>query len=71
LDLNEPWKIIKISERPIFEPEADYEVKGFTPNVVFTNGIIEKNGKLYIYYGSADETACLATTTVDELLCSF
>ena len=71
LDLEQPWKIVKQSKKPIFEPEAEYETNGFFPNVVFTNGMFEKDGKLHIYYGASDETSCLATTTVDEIMGSF
>ena len=71
LDLEEPWKIVKHSTTPIFEPEAEYETTGFFPNVVFSNGMFEKDGKLYMYYGASDETSCLATTTVDAILTSM
>ena len=68
LDLEQPWKIIKHPVKPIFEPEADYELNGFFPNVVFSNGLFEKDGIVYMYYGASDDTSCLATTTVDEIL---
>lgn len=69
LDLHDPRKILKKANVPVFVPETDYEKKGFFPNVVFTNGIIEKeNGELWIYYGACDETICLAITSVSELL---
>ena len=68
LDLECPWKIIKQSEKPIFEAEADYETNGFFPNVVFSNGMFEKDGTLYMYYGASDDTSCLATARIDEVL---
>jgi len=68
LDLDKPWKIIKHPLIPIFEPKTQYEVNGFFPNVVFSNGMFEKDGKLYMYYGASDETSCLAITTVKEIL---
>ncbi len=71
LDLNEPWKIVRQGTVPLFEPEASYETDGFFGNVVFTNGMVEKDGRLYIYYGAADEFACLAFTTVDDILNSL
>jgi beta-1,2-mannobiose phosphorylase / 1,2-beta-oligomannan phosphorylase len=71
LDLQQPWKIIRQSVKPIFEPEADYELNGFFPNVVFSNGMFERGGKLYMYYGASDDTSCLATTTVDEILAAL
>ena len=68
LDLEQPWKIVKYSKKPIFEPETTYETNGFFPNVVFTNGMFEKNGVLYMYYGASDDTSCLATAKIDEIL---
>ncbi len=68
LDLNEPWKIIKRPEKPIFVPEAEYELNGFFPNVVFSNGMFEKDGKLYMYYGASDDTSCLAVAEVEDVL---
>ncbi len=68
LDLEKPWLIVKRSETPILEPEELYETDGFFPNVVFTNGMVERDGSLYMYYGAADETSCLAITSVDSLL---
>ncbi|MCF7790780.1 MAG: glycoside hydrolase family 130 protein [Victivallales bacterium] len=68
LDLNEPWKILKRPEKPLIEPEADYEINGFFGNVLFTNGMVEENGRLWIYYGASDSCSCLIISTVDEIL---
>lgn len=68
LDLDNPRCIVKRSEKPIFEPELPYETEGFFPNVVFCNGLIQKEGNIYMYYGSADETSCLAVSTVDTIM---
>ena len=70
-DLSEPWKVIKRGETPILEPTEKFETDGFFDNVVFTNGIVEKDGQLYVYYGAADESVGLATSTVDEILATF
>ncbi len=71
LDLEEPWRVIARPERPIFEPEMPYETGGFFSNVVFTNGMLEKDGNIYMYYGSADETSCLAVASVNDLIVTF
>jgi len=69
LDLNEPGKVLKRGKEPVITPEADYETSGFFPNVIFSNGIITRDdGTVSIYYGSCDETTCLAETTVEDLL---
>lgn len=71
LDLNEPSKIIKRAEKPLLGPTEKFETDGFFPNVVFSNGIVEKDNKIYIYYGAADESVGLAITDIDYLLGSF
>ncbi len=69
LDIDDPSRIISIGKTPILFPQETYEKDGFFPNVVFTNGTIEKdNGELWIYYGACDETVCLFKTSVSELL---
>lgn len=70
-DLNEPWKVIKRGEKPILTPTEKFETDGFFGNVVFSNGVVEHNGKVYIYYGAADESVGLAITDVDTLLKSL
>lgn len=71
LDLEQPWKVIKRAERPILTPTEKYETQGFFANVVFSNGVVEKDGELLIYYGAADESSCVAVTRVADLLNSF
>lgn len=71
LDLKDPQKVIYRSEEPILEPTEKYEIYGDTPNVVFPTGLVEKDGLLYLYYGAADKTICLATVSLEELLSSL
>ena len=71
LDLTDPKKIIFRTKEPIFEPKEEYELIGDVPNVVFPTGLVEKEGLLYLYYGAADKTICLATASLEELLKSF
>jgi len=71
-DLDEPWKVVKRGTEPLLKPEAVYETDGFFGNVIFTNGqVAEEDGRVLIYYGAADECACLLETSVDELLHSL
>jgi predicted GH43/DUF377 family glycosyl hydrolase len=72
LDLNDPRKILKRGNFPILTPEDDWEKKGFFPNVVFSNGwILMPDGTVKIYYGAADNSICLAETTLKDLLNIF
>jgi len=72
LDPSNPGRVLKRTARAVLEPEADYETKGFFGRVVFTAGAVQyDDGRVWIYYGAADQTTCLAETSVDELLASL
>ncbi len=71
LDSQKPWNIIARSERPIFEPEADYECNGFFGNVVFSCGLLYEDYKLKIYYGAADTVICYAELSLEETIKSL
>jgi len=71
LDLEEPYRVIRRASTPLLAPTEPYETQGFFANVVFSNGIVEKDHKLYVYYGGSDKTTNVAITNVDSLLRSF
>ncbi|MBW2664492.1 MAG: glycosidase, partial [Deltaproteobacteria bacterium] len=66
--IEQPWKVVKRGKTPLLEPEYKYETTGFFGNVVFTNGMVIKDGQLFMYYGSSDETTCLAVSSVEQIL---
>lgn len=68
LDLDDPRKILYRSPEPVLEPETAYERHGYTPNVVFTCGAVEKDGQYFVYYGAADEVIALATVSKQDVL---
>ena len=68
MDLNNPAKIIARSEEPIMEPMAEYELKGFFGEVIFTNGHVVNVDQIQMYYGAADEFVGLATFSINEIL---
>lgn len=69
LDRDDPTKVLYNCENFLLTPQELYETTGHTPNVVFpTNVLVGENGKLAIYYGSADCYTCLAFTTVDIVI---
>lgn len=71
LDLDDPSKIIARSKEPILEPEADYEVKGFFGNVVFSCGALVEEDIVRIYYGVADTSMACAEISIKEILDSL
>ncbi len=68
LELEDPLKLIGKSREALLVPEKNYELYGNVPNVIFPSGAIEQNEDLYIYYGAADTTICLATCRLNNLL---
>lgn len=68
LDLQNPAKEIGRLPYPLFIPEKEWELRGYVNNVCFPSGAIEKDGRLYIYYGAADERIAVASVNMSELL---
>lgn len=68
LDIKDPSKIIARTKNPILEPQKDYEVFGDVSNVVFPEGAIVIKEELFVYYGAADKTCCLATCKLKDLI---
>lgn len=67
-DLNQPDKIIKRPAGLFIGPKGNERV-GDVSNVVFSNGwIMDKDGTIFIYYGSSDTRVHVATSTIDKLL---
>ncbi len=68
LDLNDPRKVLSRTDRPLLEPEKEYEKVGLVPNVVFPCGSVVVGDDLYIYYGGADVVSGVAKMSLTELL---
>jgi predicted GH43/DUF377 family glycosyl hydrolase len=58
------WERIRI-----VRPEMDHETAGVFPNVVFSNGLIERaKGEIYLYYVACGDTTHLVITNREKLL---
>jgi len=69
LDIENPANVLKRGSMPILSPHAIYERVGDIPNVCFACGaVVENNDKIMVYYGAADTSICVATSTMDEIL---
>jgi len=68
LALKNPLKVIAKIDVPILVPEEYYEKIGLVPNIVFPSGAIIKGDWVYLYYGAADTTGCLAFIKLSALL---
>ena len=68
LDLEEPWRVIARTSKPILEPEEAYEREGDVPNVVFPEGVAVVGEELLVFYGGADKVCCAASVNLGELV---
>ena len=66
-DLDDPTKVIYTPGGYFIAP-INGERVGDVSNVVFCNGAIERDGKIYIYYASSDTRLHLAVTTVEKMV---
>ena len=66
-DLQDLTKVIYKPGGYFMAPEGEERV-GDVSNVLFCNGWIEDNGKVFIYYASTDTRMHVATTTVEKLM---
>lgn len=65
--LEDPTKVIYAPGGYFIAPRG-WERVGDVSNVVFCNGAIEKDGKIFIYYAASDTRLHVATTTVDKMV---
>jgi len=68
LDRDDPSRLIGRSKGWLFGPEAPYERAGDVPNAVFPCGAFVRDGTVWMYYGAADTSICLATASLDDLI---
>lgn len=77
-DLNDPSKIISRGSQCILEPREHFELVGQVPNVIFPQGLIveeyddegfaKEDSEVKLYYGAADTSVGLATSTIGRLI---
>jgi predicted GH43/DUF377 family glycosyl hydrolase len=53
---------------PLFYPEEHWERRGEVNNVCFPSGAVVFDGRLFVYYGAADERIAVASMELQELL---
>ncbi len=67
-DLDDPSRVIGISDDWILQPEDPWEMTGYVPNVVFTCGAVpEEDGTVKIYWGGADTVMCVGSAEISKL----
>lgn len=65
--LDDPFKVIAAPGGYLIAPFG-HERIGDVSNVVFTNGALEKDGILYVYYGASDTRINVATFETERLI---
>jgi 4-O-beta-D-mannosyl-D-glucose phosphorylase len=67
-DLDEPWRVTHRPGGHLIAPQGGERV-GDVSNVAFSNGwILDDDGRVFIYYASADTRMHVATSTIDRLV---
>lgn len=80
LDVDDPARVLYVSDAPALTPEAPYEIeRGLIPQVdpanfktgvrvVFPQGLVERGDDLIVYYGAADVSVAAARVRKHALL---
>ena len=54
-DKHDPARLLVRADKPFLRPETEWQRVGQVPNVVFTEGMVQKGTAWWIYYGGADK----------------
>jgi len=68
LDAERPEIVTHRSPEPILVPDRDYECEGLYEGICFPCGNVVVDGRLYVYYGGADQYIGLATCELGSLV---
>ena len=67
-DADDPLRLVDRLDCPFFKPEAPFEKSGqYRDGTVFTEGLVYKEGRLYLYYGCADSKVAVAVAGAGAL----
>ena len=60
-DRKDPTRLLERLDTPILQPEADFERTGqYAAGTIFSEGLVYRKGKWYLYYGCADSRVGVA-----------
>ncbi len=68
LDLDEPWRVLAQTPKPLLRPETHEELTGVVNRVTFPSGAVVVGDLVHVYYGTGDQGIGLATCDLAELL---
>lgn len=67
LDLDHPERVIASLDQPLLSPNAE-EREGYVPNVLYTCGMLEHRGTLFIPYAMSDSAISFAMAKTEDLI---
>ena len=68
-DLQNPARILGVSDSWILQTEDPWEITGYVHNVVFTCGAVPvSDGTVKIYWGGADPVMCVGEANLTDLV---
>ena len=67
LDKENPSLLLRRWPEWVFGPQERYEMRPNAGGVVFPTGTVQKDGKLFVYYGAGDTTVALAIAEIEVL----
>ena len=68
LDLDRPHRLMARARRWLLAPREPYERTGDADNVIFPCGGFVRGEELWVYYGAADSSICLARARISDIL---
>lgn len=66
VERDRPWQLVARADDWVLGPSEPYERSGDVPNVVFPCGAVVRDGQVWLYYGAADSSICLATASIAD-----
>jgi len=54
LDYDNPRRVLARQSVPVIEPELDWEINGYVPNVVFSCATLDHEDRYIVIYAGAD-----------------
>jgi predicted GH43/DUF377 family glycosyl hydrolase len=68
LDYENPRRVIARQFCPVIEPELEWELNGFVPNVIFSCATVETENQYIVIYAGADTVIGAATVTKSDVV---
>ncbi|MCH7732057.1 MAG: glycosidase [Candidatus Marinimicrobia bacterium] len=68
LDYEDPGRVLALQAEPIIEPELEWEINGYIPNVIFSCATVLKDDRIYCPYGGADTVIGVAYIDLKDVV---